>query len=250
LPALHHTVTERWLLWRGVAPLDYPQATIKIHATSEEIVHLRLRPVAKEPWTVAWLERVLRPGDVLYDIGANVGTYALIAASIGRGDVRVFAVEPAYANYASLCDNIVLNAATDAVTPLPVVLGERTRLGSLTYRDVSAGAAIHRMDVEDAGAYRQPVLVFALDDLIERFELPPPTLVKLDVDGAEASVLAGAPTTLARPELRSLVIEIESEQTDAVLAETRRAGFTLAEEVHDRYGETLPGVWYGIFDRS
>src|ERR671932_123659 len=58
----------------------------------------RLRPVAKEPWTVRWLERSLRDGDVLYDVGANVGAYSLIAAALGA---QVVAIEPAYANYAA-----------------------------------------------------------------------------------------------------------------------------------------------------
>src|SRR5215210_5569231 len=95
------------ILRRGIAEVDYPGARIRIRADTEEIVHLRLRPAAKEPWTVEWIEQNLRDGDVLWDIGANVGVYSLIAAKVASG-ARVVAVEPGYATFASLCDNVLL----------------------------------------------------------------------------------------------------------------------------------------------
>ena len=246
LSSAYHFVLKQFLLRRGVARMDYPRANIKIRSTSEEIVHLRLRPLAKEPWTVEWVEQSLGSGDVLYDIGANVGNYALIAAAIS--DARVVAIEPAYATYASLCENVQLNGFGERVIALPVVLGETARLGSLSYRDTEAGAAIHSLD-GSGGVYDQPVLVFALDDLIRTFDLPKPTLIKLDVDGAEGMVLAGATETLRDPTLRSLLVEVEDEQTDAVLRAVDAAGLKLERRIDERYGEKLPGVWYGVFGR-
>ena len=249
LSPLYHAAMKQFLKRRGVARLDYAGADLRIRSTSEEIIHLRLRPVAKEPWTVEWIEQSLRDGDVLYDIGANVGDYALIAAAIGGPGTKVVAVEPGYANYASLCENVQLNRLDDKIVPLPIVLGERARLGALSYRDTTAGAAIHTMDGQ-GGAYDQPVLVFSLDELIEHFQLPWPTLVKLDVDGAEAAVLEGASRTLRRPELRSLLIEIEEDRAEDVLRHVEAAGLTLRTRVDERYGEKLPGVWYGVFERA
>ena len=101
--------------------IDYGGADIVIGVTSRTEILSRLRPCAKEPWTVAWLERTLRAGDVFYDVGANVGAYSLVAAALGRAE-RVVAVEPGYASYAALCDNIVLNGRQDVVVPLPAVL--------------------------------------------------------------------------------------------------------------------------------
>jgi FkbM family methyltransferase len=246
LSPLYHFALKKALIARGVARVDYAGASIKVRATSEEIVHLRLRPVAKEPWTVDWIEQSLRPGDVLYDIGANVGNFALIAAAIS--DARVVAIEPAYATYASLCENVQLNGFDDRIVALPIVLGEEARLGALSYRDTEAGAAIHSLD-GSGGAYDQPVLVFTLDGLIGTFDLPKPTLIKLDVDGAEGMVLAGAGETLRLPSLRSVLIEVEDEQTDAVLRAVDAAGLKLERRIDERYGEKLPGVWYGIFGR-
>lgn len=233
------------LLRRGHAPIDFPG--VRLRVTTREIVEKRLHPRAKEPWTVAWLERNVRDGDVVYDIGANVGGYALIAARLA--DAKVVAFEPAYANYQSLCDNVVLNGLGERITPLPVVLGERTELAALASDDAAAGAT-HSVAMNADRGYRQPVLGYALDELIATFGLPRPTLVKLDVDGFEAAVLAGARGTLGGSQLRSVLVEVDEEQTDAVRTQLGGAGFTLAERFDERDGQPLPGIWYGVFERA
>jgi len=250
LQRMQRFILARLLLRRGVAELDYPGARIRIGTSTKTIVRSRIRPVAKEPWTVSWIERSLRDGDVLWDVGANVGAYSLIAARSGPRDLTVVAIEPGYANYASLCENIVLNGLGETVTALPVVLAEQNRLGSLGYTDVCAGAAMHSLDAGERSTFEQPVLVYSLDSLISTFSLPAPTLIKLDVDGSEASVLAGARDTLRRPELRSLVVEIELEMTDVVVTELAAAGLELTSRIDERFGEPLPGIWYGIFERG
>lgn len=248
LSATYHGVRRTYLRARGVARLDYRKERVVVRASSREILYMRLQPVDKEPWTVEWLERNLRNGDVLYDIGANIGVYSLIGAKIAP-ESTIVAFEPAYATFHELCENVLLNGAAASVIPLPLVLGDTTRLGALAYRDTTAGAADHSLD-EGAGAYVQQVLVHPLDDLVERYGLPAPTLVKLDVDGAEVGVLRGAREVLRRPELRSLVVEIDVAQTDAVQKELADAGFRLESRVDDRRGEPLPGIWYGIFERE
>jgi FkbM family methyltransferase len=231
-----------------IGRLDYAGAEILVGVTSRAEILSRLRPAAKEPWTVRWLEENLRNEDVVYDVGANVGAYSLIAAALER-DVRVIAIEPGYANYAALCDNVVLNGRQEAVIPIPAVLAERTGLRTLSYSDVAAGAAGHVVGSGGEAAFRQPVLGYRLDDLVGQFELPPPTLVKVDVDGGEAAVLAGAPATLARPELRSVLLEVDRERTGDVLPLLEAAGFVLAERIEERDGRPLHDVWYGVFGR-
>lgn len=249
LAPLYHPLAQRLILWRGVAALDYTREKVIVRADSRATVPMRLYPAAKEPWTVRWLEENVRPDDVLWDVGANIGAYALIGAKLGRG-TTVVAIEPGYATFAALCDNVVLNRLGDAIVPLPVVLGDTTGRGTLGYHDTAAGAALHALDSARASVYRQPVLIHTLDDLVARFDLPPPTLLKLDVDGAEGSVLAGAPETLRRPELRSAIVEVEAAQTEAVTSRLAAAGLELVERHDDRDGRPLPGIWYGIFSRS
>src|SRR6185437_127183 len=120
-----------------VGRLDYDGAQLLVGVTSRTEILSRLRPVAKEPWTVRWLETSLREGDVLYDVGANVGAYSLIGAALGRAS-RIVAIEPGYATYAALCDNVRLNGLEETVIPLPLLLGDETRLVTLGYRDVAS----------------------------------------------------------------------------------------------------------------
>lgn len=229
-----------------IGRLDFAGGEVLVGVTSRAELMSRLRPVAKEPWTVEWLESTLRHGDVLWDVGANIGAYSLIAAKLGRG-ARVVAVEPGYSTYAALCDNVILNGLDGEIVPLPVLLGAETGLVTLAYRDTAAGAAEHALAGE--GAHRQPTLAYRLDDLVERHGLPAPTVLKIDVDGAEASVLAGAPATLAHPALRSVLVEVERTGGDAVTGALAAAGLELARRIDERGGQQLPNVWYGIFER-
>ena len=89
-----------------VETLDYPGAKILMEAETQQEMGYRIHSCQKEPWTVAMIER-MQPGDVLYDIGANVGAYTLVAAALHH---RVVAIEPGYANYARLCQNPTMNS--------------------------------------------------------------------------------------------------------------------------------------------
>src|SRR5690348_12226910 len=108
-----------------VARVDYPSAEIWIYVSSEIERKYRVRSCRKEPWTVQWLEREVTPGDVLYDVGANVGTFSLVAA-VARG-ASVVAFEPGYANYARLCENLALNSCSDRVLTVPLALSDSNR---------------------------------------------------------------------------------------------------------------------------
>jgi FkbM family methyltransferase len=172
---------------------------------------------------------------------------------------HVVAVEPGYPTFAALSDNVVRNEAQDRVTALPVALGRSTALETLHLRTLDAGAALHTLGDHEGPtgpAYSQPVLTFRLDDLVERFGLPSPAHVKLDVDGTELDVLAGAERTLSDPGLRTLLTELEEEvaaQLEGVLA-------AHGLHLHERFGrEDKPGIAgsgapqppaYGLFTRD
>ncbi|HET9192045.1 MAG TPA: FkbM family methyltransferase [Vicinamibacterales bacterium] len=235
-----------------VVRLDFPDCDIWIRASSPAEKNWRTRSCAKEPWTVEWLRGAVRPGEVLYDVGANVGTYALVAAK--HAQARVVAFEPGYANFARLCDNIRLNGCQHAIVPVPLPLAERSGLVGFTYRGIEPGQSRHKMKSEPwrfrgaaAGTrYEQPLLAMTLDAMIAAFDLPRPHHLKIDVDGAEDRVLAGAPDTLRSETLRTVLIEVDRVQWSGVSSLLERAGLSLDTRIERRKADAPE---YGLFVR-
>jgi FkbM family methyltransferase len=235
-----------------VVRLDFPDCDIWIRASSAAERHWRARSCAKEPWTVDWL-RSVRSGEILYDVGANVGTFALVAAK--HSQARVVAFEPGYANFARLCDNIQLNGCQHLIVPVPLPLSDRSRLVGFRYRGVEPGQSRHKMKPEAwrfrgpaaaTARYEQPVLAMTLDAMIATFDLPQPHHLKIDVDGAERRVLAGAPTTLSAETLRTVLIEVDGVQWSVVSSLLEGAGFILDKRIE----RAKPGApAYGLFVR-
>jgi FkbM family methyltransferase len=233
--------------------LDYAHADIYMRVMTENEEY-RLRSCSKEPFTIEWIHRSIREGDVFYDIGANVGAYSLVAAKKPGGGARVFAFEPSYATVATLCSNVILNDAAAVVTPVPVALSDTTGMNVFGLRDLEPGAARHVLGAGagngDGTRYHQPVLTFRLDDAVQMCGLPLPNHIKLDVDGGELAVLEGAARTLGSPELRTMLVEVSTSLSCAVTDLLERHGLKLESKVawQTRAGEYA--VWYGLFVRE
>jgi FkbM family methyltransferase len=227
--------------------LDYPRAEIHLQLSSRQEFH-RLNSCRKEPWTVRWIEHYLQPGEVLYDIGANVGAYTLLAAVMVPG-ARVVSFEPGSANFAALCANVELNAVADRVTTIPIALGDHPHPARLGHNPDVPGDAPRLVGGGGGGGDATTVLVDRLDDIVERFGLPSPRHLKLDVEGAELEVLAGGGRILASGSLRSVMVELHGGRGGEVADRLRAHGFDLVEETSggDR-PVNAPG--YGLFVRA
>jgi FkbM family methyltransferase len=167
----------------------------------------------KEPETLDWIDAQVRDGDVLFDVGGNVGIYALYAA-LRHPLASVVVFEPEYANLHLLRDNIMANGLSARIQVYPVAVGDRTGLSKLHVQDLTPGAAMHTesgtpLSTTESG---EPVVLsegtwaVTLDDFCAQAGLWP-NAIKVDVDGGEGRVLAGATNALSRPDLRSLIIE-------------------------------------------
>jgi FkbM family methyltransferase len=214
-------------------PLDYAHSRILMRVSSRWERRLRLRSCAKEPETVAWLEQSLKQGDVLYDIGANVGAYSLVAARLpGNRNVSVYSFEPSAQTFDSLIENIALNGLADRVIALPIALTNQTGILQFAYSSTEAGAASHP-GLMGAGARSQSVLGYRLDDCVTHLSIPRPTHMKIDVDGSELLVLQGAEDLLQTQQLRSILVE--TDQDGATGREVRmlleKCGFELVNRV-------------------
>ncbi|MBM3537116.1 MAG: FkbM family methyltransferase [Alphaproteobacteria bacterium] len=166
----------------------------------------------KEPCTIEWIA-TFGPQDVLIDIGANVGMYTILAA--GARGCRVYAFEPEAQSFALLNKNIFVNNLADRVTAYCLGLSDAAGLVTLNLSDFGAGASSHSLGAEvdhllrpRPAAYKQGGIAARLDDLVAQNTVPVPSHIKIDVDGFEHRVASGAWATLQRPEVRSLLIEI------------------------------------------
>lgn len=165
-----------------------------------------------EPDTVAWIKENIKDGDILWDIGANVGAYSLFAAKVAPA-TSVVAFEPYIPTFAHLWDNVVLNDTNDRITPLCIALSDHTGMDFLGVSDPRAGSSEHVLGKE-AAALTQPSSAMKADDVINILHIKPPTLIKMDVDGYELFVLNGMKQILQNNSLRSLIIEVEKGKTE------------------------------------
>jgi FkbM family methyltransferase len=151
-----------------------------------------------EPNEFAFLDRMLKPGMVFVDVGANDGYFTLFAARRVGPSGRVVAAEPSSRERAHLQRNLGRNGL-DNVTVVPAAIGATSGLADLHLaHGVHAGhntlgSFVHD-DVVRASLERVPIE--PLDSVIARLGLGRVDFVKIDVEGAEARVIAGAMTVL------------------------------------------------------
>lgn len=165
-----------------------------------------------EPDMVDWLKTTLRSGDVLWDIGANVGAYSILAAKLCPG-AKVVSFEPFIPNFSHLWENIALNEVTSQVTPICAGLTDRTAPTALAVSDPRAGSSHHQVG-QSGGKLQQGVLAIRGDDFRTHLGLPGPTHLKLDIDGLEVAAVEGLRETLRTPALRTVMIEIEAGKSE------------------------------------
>jgi FkbM family methyltransferase len=172
----------------------------------------------KEPCTLDWIATLGRD-EILFDIGANVGMYTIWAA-VTRG-ARVYAFEAESQNYALLNRNILLNNLKERVKAFCVGLSDKPGLTELYMTGMMAGGSTH--SVGEALDYKhepmtvgfeQGCVAFRLDDLVSSGGVLAPNHIKIDVDGIEPKIVAGAGETLKNPAVKSLLIEVNPALAD------------------------------------
>ena len=167
--------------------------------------------LSKEPITIAWIN-TFREDEVFWDIGANVGIYSLYAAKL-KGVVTL-AFEPASFNHALLCDNIHLNGLDGLISAYELAFSDRSQLSKLKLEDDEPGVALATIEQHDAGSLEQAIIVFSIDDFVDRFSPPFPAHIKIDVDGVEERILNGATRTLSDVRLKSLMVEVDEHDAE------------------------------------
>ncbi len=155
-----------------------------------------------ERTTVMAYRRLLKPGDVVLDIGANIGAHTLQLARCVGPTGRVIAFEPADVAFQKLVANITLNPSlAQRILPEQVMLLDvpDAKRQTLLYSSwpLTSGGDLHP---KHRGRLMETTRARAtsLDDYLERSNITQVNFVKMDVDGHECHVLRGADATLKR----------------------------------------------------
>jgi FkbM family methyltransferase len=158
-----------------------------------------------EGQVVAQVLQFLKPGDVVFDIGANVGLYTVLLSKTVGDSGKVFSFEPEPRTCEHLQDNLKLNEAVN-VKWYGKALGERTGQASLfTGSVIGGGSLVH----PQGGGHGEEVVEIAQgDELVATEKLPTPRAVKIDVEGYEHAVIQGLRHTFSEPACEMLCCEI------------------------------------------
>jgi FkbM family methyltransferase len=150
---------------------------------------------------LAYLEEVLSPGKVFFDVGANIGIYTLVASRIVGEAGRVVAFEPSIQSFPGLQRNVNLNGLTN-VTAFRTALSEKSGKACL----YQAPDPVANSVCGDPGwrAGTEQITLETLDRVTEQTSIQHVDVIKIDAEGAEELVLRGAKKVLTA--MRPVVI--------------------------------------------
>jgi FkbM family methyltransferase len=185
----------------------------------------------------------LDPGDVVYDIGANVGTHAIFLAKKVGGRGQVFAFEPDDMNYDILQKNITLNDVTNIII-MKCALGNSFGEGLLHI----AGPESSLLNLPLNGSILKKVKIIPGDYFVYDKNFPVPNLIKIDTEGYEYYVIQGLEKTLKQEKCQTVFCEIHPTKlpreimADNVIDLLKSYGFNEFESYCR--GETLHSFFY------
>jgi len=192
------------LTWT-IDPTDYVQSQLFWYGT-------------RDKWEIYHLRKLLSPGAVIFDVGANFGYYSLVLAHALQRNCTVYAFEPNPATFERLCDNVSLNGLGGVIHAQRLGLSDCEGEASLSEPSDNSGATILT-----AG---QGIKVTTLDSFALANNVPRVDLIKIDVEGMERFVLRGAERLIGRKPAPVILVEVHPHTL-------RRAGTSAAELLDD-----------------
>lgn len=203
---------------KDIYVVDTDHGPIKMLADTGTLKWRAQTLLCKEPDTIEWIEQFNR-GDVLWDIGANVGVYSLYAARAGKVS-RVLAFEPSPWNFSALVRSANLNGWSDRIATYCLAISNSTKLDTLHMKNAffgsaqcSFGEAVNQWGGELDVAFEQSAIGISIDRFIELFAPPFPNRIKIDVDGLDGAIAEGMRDTVLDKRVKSVLIEIDQART-------------------------------------
>ena len=206
-PLTRHNTAGAWGRFIRWQTLDRLQGSVRLAPFANDLV-IRLqhgRAAATgvlylglpEVESMTFFAHALRPSDLFVDVGANIGTYSVLAA--GVAGCHVVAIEPVPGTHRLLVENIRCNQLSELVQALNIAASDKAGSVRMTGNLDSTN---HVLSGKDAAGIEVPTAT--LDTLVQA---EGPIFVKMDVEGHEQSALRGAERLLSDSRLSALVME-------------------------------------------
>ena len=192
-----------------------------------------------EPTTLTWIDE-LTENSVLWDIGANIGSYSIYAGLTKK--MRVIAFEPSPFNIEFLSRNIWLNNLESRVTVIPNPLFSDAAQAKLLMKSIEWGNSGSTFG-ENYAENGEPIVVefeyqtigFSMDQALTWLKLAQPDYIKLDVDGIEGLILGGGKTVLSK--VKSLLVEVPEFESGRQLVQSALTQAGLSREKSAQHNE-------------
>jgi FkbM family methyltransferase len=192
----------------GKLPLDIEGRRLRVGFESLEHYRQVRAFHTFEPGFLDEFRARARDAGVVYDVGANLGLYSLTAGACnGEAEVHSFEPEPGLCR---LIEESALANGLSGIHVLPMCLGEADSTLQLTLK----GNSGHFVSRDGAAEGTVEVPVRRVDSLVREGALPPPDLVKIDVEGYEASVLRGMAGVLEQHH-PTVLVEVHPRELEA-----------------------------------
>ncbi|HST78152.1 MAG TPA: FkbM family methyltransferase [Verrucomicrobiae bacterium] len=159
-----------------------------------------------EPEECSYFQQALRPADICFDVGANVGFYTLLFSRLaGEGEVHAF--EPVESSWHILSTNVLANNLTNVTVNRAAVGACDAELEFTLASDPTYSSFVDTERRTAAARIRVPAM--SIDSYIEKSGLPRIDCLKVDVEGAEYKVLTGAAGLLSDAKRRPRIVMLE-----------------------------------------
>lgn len=164
------------------------QFRLKANLENPEHQYLYFYGTHDERYIVTKLLKIIKPGDICWDVGANIGFYTCLLASLVDDSGAVVAFEPAARTCGYLKENVSLNQFTN-VTVVNKGLGDKQEQRPLYYSEAGLTEGTASLKYADGRAASERVTLDTIDNLFPK--LSAPNFVKIDVEGYQLEVLRG-----------------------------------------------------------
>lgn len=213
-----------------------------IYANTEDTIAYIARPF--EPYTTELFEKAIKPGYKVLDIGAQFGYYSLIAAMKAGRKGRIYAFEPAPANFQLLNRNIQMNMYSDIIHALQKGVGNKQKTDTLYLYENSDS---HSMFRHSQARVRETISIecITIDEFLENQSI---NVIKMDIEGNEPYALEGMERTISKndniilfTEFAPALIRRAGVKPEDFLAQIQSYGFEIRIiDEHSRSLEPVP----------